>query len=76
MGVRRFEELIAWQLAAELRDRVVALTATEGVARDFTFCDQIRRASGSAPADRPSPENPSTLGPQNLAPQHPGTPAP
>jgi four helix bundle protein len=34
-----------------LRDRIVALTATEGVARDFSFCDQIRRASASAPAN-------------------------
>jgi four helix bundle protein len=51
MGARRYDELVAWQLAAELRDRIVALTATERVARDFGFCDQIRRASRSAPAN-------------------------
>ena len=51
MGVRRYDELIAWQLAAELRHRIVAMTATEEVARDFSFCDQIRRAAASPPAN-------------------------
>jgi four helix bundle protein len=51
VGVRRYDELVAWQLAAELRDRVVALTAAPRPARDLGFCNQIRRASASAPAN-------------------------
>ena len=47
-GVRRYEDLVAWQLAYELQREVFALTATGPVARDFKFRDQIRDSSASA----------------------------
>ena len=47
MGAGRSpENLVAWQLCEELADLVVAMIATGPVARDFSFCDQIRRAAG------------------------------
>ena len=47
MGAGRSpENLVAWQLCEELADLVSALVATGPVARDFSFCDQIRRAAG------------------------------
>src|SRR5689334_2577590 len=45
---RTIEELHVWRLADELRLAVHALTATEAVARDRRFCDQIRDAASSA----------------------------
>jgi four helix bundle protein len=48
MGVRDFRDLVAWQLADELRREVSAFTAKEPVCRDFKFCIQIRDASSSA----------------------------
>ena len=50
MGARTFEELRAWQLAAELSDRVVELCATPALQYDFRFRDQLRQAADSAPA--------------------------
>jgi four helix bundle protein len=49
MGVSSFEELRAWQLAAELRDRLVAITASSPFREDFKFRDQLRDAACSAP---------------------------
>ena len=37
------------ELAWELKERVVALTATKAAARDFKFCDEIRESARSAP---------------------------
>ena len=52
MGVGRSpENLIAWQLCEELADLVKTITATGPVARDFNFCDQIRRAAGGPGAN-------------------------
>jgi four helix bundle protein len=48
MGVRDFRDLVAWQLADELRREVIAFTAKEPACRDFKFCNQIRDASSSA----------------------------
>lgn len=48
MGVRDFRDLVAWQLADELRREVIAFTDKEPVARDFRFCSQIRDAVASA----------------------------
>ena len=48
MGVTDFRDLIAWQLADELRREVIAFTAHEPAARDFKFCAQIRDAIASA----------------------------
>ncbi len=47
-GVRRYEDLIAWQLAYELQREVFALTATGTAALDFKFRDQIRESTASA----------------------------
>ena len=46
--VASFEELRAWQLAAELRDRIVAITATPVFRQDFGFRDQLTDAACSA----------------------------
>ncbi len=43
-----FRELAAWQLADELRRRVIALTAVAPAKTDWKFCTQIRDASESA----------------------------
>jgi four helix bundle protein len=49
MGARHFTELEAWQLAAQLSDRVVALSATPALKADLEFRDQMRNAAESAP---------------------------
>jgi four helix bundle protein len=48
MGVRRFEDLIAWQLAFQLQREVFAFTATGPAWRDVRYREQIRDASASA----------------------------
>ena len=48
--VRSPQDLVAWQLCEELGDLVVAIIAKGPAARDFEFCDQIRRS-----ATRPGP---------------------
>jgi four helix bundle protein len=48
MVAKRFEELIAWQRAAELKQGVLAFTAREHVCRDFKYCNQIRESTRSA----------------------------
>jgi len=48
MGVKDFRDLVAWQLADELRIEVIAFTGKEPTARDFRFCNQIRDAISSA----------------------------
>lgn len=50
-GIRRFEDLIAWQKARELTRRIYALTSKSGFSRDFGLRDQIRRASVSVMAN-------------------------
>jgi four helix bundle protein len=47
-GFSRYEDIVAWQLADELKREVFALTATGPPARDFKFRDQIRDSSASA----------------------------
>src|SRR5262249_17083751 len=49
-GVRNHEDLIFWQLAEKLRQRVFAFTAKPAVAQHSDFCDDIRRSSRRAPA--------------------------
>ena len=39
---------MAWQLCMEFEDFVVAITANGRVAKDFDFCNQIRRSAGAA----------------------------
>ena len=48
MGVTDFRDLVAWQLADELRREVIAFTETEPASRDFRFCNQLRDAIASA----------------------------
>jgi four helix bundle protein len=48
---RRFEDLIVWQLAVRIRDRVYTLTETGAAARDFKFRDQIRDSASSVPSN-------------------------
>jgi four helix bundle protein len=47
-GVKRFEELLAWQRMNELSVEVWRSTETGPAFRDFKFRDQIRDASDSA----------------------------
>ena len=46
---RSHEELVAWQLAHELKLGVYALIRSGPVARDVEFRDQLRRSARSAP---------------------------
>jgi four helix bundle protein len=48
MVARHFRELVAWQLADELRREVLAFTETGPAARDFRYRDQVRDAIASA----------------------------
>jgi four helix bundle protein len=48
VGWRRHRDIEAWQLAHEIRGRILELTKRPEVRRDFDFCDQAQRAAGSA----------------------------
>jgi four helix bundle protein len=48
-GVRRFEDLIAWQVAVQLRNCVYLLTDQGTVLKDWKFRNQVRDAACSAP---------------------------
>ena len=48
-GARRFEDLIVWQLAVKIRDRIDILMKSGPASRDFKFHDQIRDSAASAP---------------------------
>jgi 23S rRNA-intervening sequence protein len=48
-AARRYEELIVWQLAVALRDRILDLTRAGPAARDWKFHSQIRDAVASPP---------------------------
>jgi four helix bundle protein len=48
MGARNHRELVAWQLADELRRLIFKSTSTGPASRDFTFRDQIRDSASSA----------------------------
>jgi four helix bundle protein len=49
-GAKTFQELVAWQLTARLRDEVVALCATPPLRVDLSLRDQLRESACSAPA--------------------------
>jgi four helix bundle protein len=49
--IKNPEELVAWQLASDLKKRVYQILKRPRVARDLRFCDQIRRSARSAPAN-------------------------
>ena len=48
MGVRRYEDLEAWQLADELKREVYALTEAGPTLKDFEFRNQIRGSASSS----------------------------
>ena len=48
-GVRRFQDLVCWQLSTELKRAVYLLADSPAMSKDFAFRDQIRDASASAP---------------------------
>jgi hypothetical protein len=48
---RRFEDLIVWQLAVRIRNRVYALTEAGAASRDFKFRDQTRDSASSVPSN-------------------------
>lgn len=47
MGIRRFEDIEAWQLARKLAQEVYDVTKRPAFARDVPLRDQIRGAAGS-----------------------------
>ena len=49
-GATKFEELICWQLASELKSKVYRVIERESVKEDFDYCRQIRKSTRSAPA--------------------------
>ena len=48
-GFKTPEEFDAWQLAWELKERIVAFTALPPAVRDGEFCKEILKAARSAP---------------------------
>jgi four helix bundle protein len=51
MGAKTFQELAAWQLAAELRDEVIAAIEKPPLCHHRKLCDQLERAVEHAPGD-------------------------
>ena len=51
MGAKCYQELVCWQLARDLCVRVRAITEYPAAAKDFDFCDDIRRSARSSPAN-------------------------
>jgi four helix bundle protein len=49
--IKDHEDLQAWQLADELKRRVLQILKRTEVARHVDFCDQITRSTRSAPAN-------------------------
>jgi len=47
MVFKRFEDIVAWQLADQLRKEVIAASARGSLAKDYKFCAQIRDAANS-----------------------------
>ena len=46
-----FTEFVAWQLADELRQLLLAIVARPNVARDFKYCNQCKDAARSGPSN-------------------------
>jgi four helix bundle protein len=47
--IRRYQDLVAWQLANELKQKVYALVDQTTARDDRKFCDQIKDSVASAP---------------------------
>ena len=50
-GARRFEDLLAWQLASELSAALSTQTDRGRASKDRIFCEQISRSADSGPAN-------------------------
>jgi four helix bundle protein len=46
--VSRYQDLVAWQLADELKRKVYDLVDNSSARHDFSFCDQIKKSASSA----------------------------
>jgi len=51
MGVRRYQDLLAWQLADELKKKVYELVDNSPARDDRRFCEQIKASASSAPSN-------------------------
>src|SRR5437899_10998369 len=51
MAARRYQDLVAWQLANQLKQEVYALIDRTPAKTDRRFCDQIRDSARSAPSN-------------------------
>ena len=49
--IRHYRELICWQLASELRDRMIAITDRPKARRLGRFCKQVEASTRSAPSN-------------------------
>jgi hypothetical protein len=49
-GAKKFEELICWQLADELKVRAFRIMSQPAARRDRDFCRELRESARSAPA--------------------------
>jgi four helix bundle protein len=50
-GVHRHEDLVAWQLASRLSDRIHALLERLPSSKDHTFCEELLEASEAVAAN-------------------------
>jgi 23S rRNA-intervening sequence protein len=48
MGAKSFRELIAWQLARELRKAIAQLVQKPSIGQDFDLTSQLKKAARSA----------------------------
>jgi four helix bundle protein len=46
-----YQDLIAWQLADELKRKVFELVDKSPARNDRSFCDQLKKSASSAPAN-------------------------
>lgn len=51
MSVARFQDLVCWQRANELKVGVYALIQRTTAKRDLSFCNQLRDSAASAPSN-------------------------
>lgn len=51
MGVRRYEDLVVWQLSQVLLRRVICISDRLPARRDLDFCQQLRRSTRSIGAN-------------------------
>ena len=60
-GAKRFQDLVCWQLARELRGAIGELVAKPRLSRDLALCDQFKRAAravtGNIAEGFPCPSN-------------------